>query len=118
MKNILFYNSGGGLGDSIQLFPLIISLKNYFKTSNFYYLGAHDNHRYLLGLRRFGKRAGGLKPVHSGHDDVHQDQVKVTAVVRVTSNIFDDFLESFLSIISLVTNGVDLNSDAMLEDNL
>lgn len=44
MKNILFYNSGGGLGDSIQLFPLIISLKNYFKTSNFYYLGAHDNH--------------------------------------------------------------------------
>ena len=31
MKKILIYNSGGGLGDSIQLFPLIISLKAHFK---------------------------------------------------------------------------------------
>ena len=61
---------------------------------------------------------GRLIPIHVWHVAVHQDQLKVTAVVRVTSNIFDDFLESFLSIISLVTNGVDLNSDAMLEDNL
>tara|TARA_B100001248_G_scaffold233127_1_gene194450 strand:+ start:960 stop:1913 length:954 start_codon:yes stop_codon:yes gene_type:complete len=44
MKKILIYNSGGGLGDSIQLFPLIISLKNHFKKSKFYYLGAHSNH--------------------------------------------------------------------------
>ncbi len=44
MKKILIYNSGGGLGDSIQLFPLIISLKNHFKKSKFYYLGAHKNH--------------------------------------------------------------------------
>ena len=44
MEKILIYNSGGGLGDSIQLFPLIISLKNYFKKSKFYYLGAHENH--------------------------------------------------------------------------
>ena len=44
MKKILFYNSGGGLGDSIQLFPLILSLKNYFNNSEFYYLGAHENH--------------------------------------------------------------------------
>ena len=44
MKKILFYNSGGGLGDSIQLFPLILSLKNYFSNSEFYYLGAHENH--------------------------------------------------------------------------
>ena len=35
MKKILIYNSGGGLGDAIQLFPLILS---------FYYLGAHKNH--------------------------------------------------------------------------
>ena len=26
-KRILIYNSGGGLGDSIQLFPLILSLQ-------------------------------------------------------------------------------------------
>ena len=44
MEKILIYNSGGGLGDSIQLFPLIISLKNHFKKSKFYYLGAHETH--------------------------------------------------------------------------
>ena len=44
MKKILIYNSGGGLGDSIQLFPIIISLKNHFKRSKFYYLGSHANH--------------------------------------------------------------------------
>ncbi len=44
MKKILIYNSGGGLGDSIQLFSLILSLKNHFKSTEFYYLGAHENH--------------------------------------------------------------------------
>ena len=44
MKNILIYNSGGGLGDSIQLIPLILSLQNFFKDTSFYYLGAHANH--------------------------------------------------------------------------
>jgi len=51
-KNILIYNSGGGLGDSIQLFPLILSLKNHFKKSQFYYLGAHENH-YLGKLKEY-----------------------------------------------------------------
>ena len=44
MEKILIYNSGGGLGDSIQLIPLIISLKSHFKKTKFYYLGAHENH--------------------------------------------------------------------------
>ena len=44
MKKILVYNSGGGLGDSIQLFPLLISLKGHFRKTKFYYLGAHTNH--------------------------------------------------------------------------
>ena len=69
MDKILIYNSGGGLGDSIQLFPLILSLKNHFKKSKFYYLGAHSNHfngklkeynihleTYDLGLKYFGFR--------------------------------------------------------------
>jgi len=43
-NKILLYNSGGGLGDAIQLFPLILSLKNHFKSADFYYLGAHENH--------------------------------------------------------------------------
>ena len=44
INRILIYNSGGGLGDSIQLFSLILSLKNHFKKSEFFYIGAHENH--------------------------------------------------------------------------
>jgi len=44
MKRILIYNSGGGLGDSIQIIPLILSLKNHFRKSKILYLGSHDNH--------------------------------------------------------------------------
>jgi len=44
INRILIYNSGGGLGDSIQLYPLLLSLKNHFEQSEFYYLSAHDNH--------------------------------------------------------------------------
>ena len=44
MKKILIYNSGGGLGDSIQAIPLILSLKNHYRRSNIFYLGAHPNH--------------------------------------------------------------------------
>ncbi len=51
-KKILIYNSGGGLGDSIQLFPLILSLQNHFKESQLYYLGAHENH-YLGKLKEY-----------------------------------------------------------------
>ncbi len=69
MKKILIYNSGGGLGDSIQLFSLLLSLKNHFKKSKFFYLGAHQNHfkgklkeykleleTFDLGLKYFGFR--------------------------------------------------------------
>jgi len=44
VKKILIYNSGGGLGDSIQIIPLILSLKNHFRKSKIFYLGAHTNH--------------------------------------------------------------------------
>ncbi len=44
MKKILIYNSGGGLGDSIQIIPLLLSLMSHFKRSEFFYLGAHENH--------------------------------------------------------------------------
>mgnify|MGYP001196030725 CR=1 FL=1 len=52
-KKILIYNSGGGLGDSIQLFPLILSLQNHFKGYEFFYLSAHDDH-YSGKLNEFG----------------------------------------------------------------
>ena len=44
IKKLLIYNSGGGIGDSIQLFPLILSLENIYKKMEVYYLGAHENH--------------------------------------------------------------------------
>jgi ADP-heptose:LPS heptosyltransferase len=53
MKRILLYNSGGGLGDSIQLFTLILSLQKYYKNSEFFYLGAHENH-FEGKLKEFG----------------------------------------------------------------
>tara|TARA_A100001011_G_C14121799_1_gene761567 strand:+ start:741 stop:950 length:210 start_codon:yes stop_codon:yes gene_type:complete len=69
MKKILLYNSGGGLGDSIQLINLILTLQNHFRSSEFYYLGAHKNHfedslkefninikTLNLGLKYFGFR--------------------------------------------------------------
>ena len=44
MNKILIYNSGGGLGDSIQVIPLLLSLKNHYKRSLIFYIGAHPNH--------------------------------------------------------------------------
>ena len=44
MKKILIYNSGGGLGDTIQLFSLLLSLQKHFKSSDFFYLSSHENH--------------------------------------------------------------------------
>ena len=44
MKKILIYNSGGGLGDSIQIIPILLSLKNHYRRSKLFYLGAHQNH--------------------------------------------------------------------------
>ena len=41
---MLMYNSGGGLGDSIQLFDTITSLKKKFGEKNVYYLSSHVNH--------------------------------------------------------------------------
>ena len=52
INKILIYNSGGGIGDSIQLFPLILSLKSFFEKSEIYYLGAHENH-YLEKLKEY-----------------------------------------------------------------
>ena len=44
INRILFYNSGGGLGDAIQIMPLIEALRGEFNNAEFYYLCAHDNH--------------------------------------------------------------------------
>jgi ADP-heptose:LPS heptosyltransferase len=43
ITSILFYNSGGGIGDALQIMPLINSLKTNLKNTKFYYLSAHEN---------------------------------------------------------------------------
>ena len=44
IDRILLYNSGGGVGDAIQILPLIVTLRNELKNTKFYYLSAHENH--------------------------------------------------------------------------
>ena len=43
-NNILLYSSGGGIGDAIQILPLIETLRTELKNANLYYLSAHNNH--------------------------------------------------------------------------
>ena len=44
INNVLLYNSGGGIGDALQILPLINILKTELKNTKFYYLSAHENH--------------------------------------------------------------------------
>ena len=44
INRVLLYNSGGGIGDSIQILPLIDTLKSELKDTKFYYLSAHENY--------------------------------------------------------------------------
>ena len=44
INRVLFYNSGGGIGDAIQMQSLINTLMSELKNTNFYYLSAHENH--------------------------------------------------------------------------
>jgi ADP-heptose:LPS heptosyltransferase len=60
MKRILLYNSGGGLGDSIQIIPLILSLKNHYRKSKIFYLGAHKNH-FDKGLKEYDIKIDNLQ---------------------------------------------------------
>ena len=87
MKKILIYNSGGGLGDSIQIIPLILSLKNHFRRTEIFYLGAHPNHfdnklkeynikiqTLNLDLRYFGFRWWHLLFVKKNYKKQNQDK--------------------------------------------
>ena len=44
INRVLLYNSGGGIGDAIQILSLLNTLKNELKNTKFYYLTAHENH--------------------------------------------------------------------------
>ena len=55
INRILLYNSGGGIGDALQILPLINILKSEFKKAKFYYLPAHENH-FNSTLKEFNNR--------------------------------------------------------------
>lgn len=57
---ILIYNSGGGLGDSIQLFDLITTLKEKYGEEQLYYLSAHNNH-FNSSLKKYNNQLKELK---------------------------------------------------------
>ena len=59
-NKILIYNSGGGLGDSIQLIPIILSIQNTFKNYEIFYISAHDNH-YNGKLKEYNINVNNLK---------------------------------------------------------
>jgi ADP-heptose:LPS heptosyltransferase len=44
IKRLLIYNSGGGLGDALQILPLITTLRSEFSDAKIYYLSSHANH--------------------------------------------------------------------------
>ena len=53
IKKLLIYNSGGGIGDSLQILPLLQTLKRELKNTKFYYISAHQNH-FNSTLKDFG----------------------------------------------------------------
>jgi len=60
INRILIYNSGGGIGDALQIIPLINALKLEFRNAEFLYLCAHENH-FQLSLKDFNININTLK---------------------------------------------------------
>ena len=53
INRILLYNSGGGLGDSLLMIPLVQWLKDYYKLSKIYYIQNGENRHFNNTLREF-----------------------------------------------------------------
>jgi ADP-heptose:LPS heptosyltransferase len=51
LKKILIYNSGGGIGDTIQIINLLISLNEYYTDHEIYLLQAHQNNLFENSLK-------------------------------------------------------------------
>ena len=59
INRVLLYNSGGGIGDAIQILPLIDTLKSELKDAEFHYLSAHENH-FNSTLKDFNSKINSL----------------------------------------------------------
>jgi ADP-heptose:LPS heptosyltransferase len=88
INKVLIYNSGGGLGDSIQILPLLNALKEKFSNADFYYLSAHENH-FNLKLKdlNFKIKSLNLNLKYFGFRWWHAFFIKK----RIKENNFDSF---------------------------
>lgn len=92
---VLIYNSGGGLGDSIQLFDLITTLCDKFGKENIYYLSAHKNH-FDASLKKFNISLKELKT------DIRYFGFRFWHLFKSKDKILkDNFIEKFNLIIDL-----------------
>ena len=53
IKNVLLYNSGAGLGDSLSMVPLIQWLKDYYQLSKIYYIQNGIQKHFETSLKDF-----------------------------------------------------------------
>jgi ADP-heptose:LPS heptosyltransferase len=51
LKKILIYNSGGGIGDTIQIINLLVSLHEHYNDHEIYLLQAHQNNLFEESLK-------------------------------------------------------------------
>jgi len=56
IKNVLLYNSGGGLGDSLLMIPLIQWLKDYYQLSKIYYIQNGIQKHFENSLKDFNNK--------------------------------------------------------------
>ena len=47
----MIYNSGGGIGDAVQIINLLISLRDHYKDHEIYLLQAHQNYLFENSLK-------------------------------------------------------------------
>ena len=53
IKNVLLYNSGGGLGDSLLIIPIIQWLKDYYQISKIFYIQNGVQKHFVISLKDF-----------------------------------------------------------------
>ena len=53
IKNVLLYNSGGGLGDSLSMITIIQWLKDYYQLSKIFYIQNGIQKHFETSLRDF-----------------------------------------------------------------
>ena len=53
IKNVLLYNSGGGVGDSLLMIPMIQWLKDYYQLSNIHYIQNGIQKHFETSLKDF-----------------------------------------------------------------